>query len=225
MRNAVIIFFLIIILVLSGAAIHTAETKTIRKNELDSSLSAAMEQSMKILTINPTYHIERSPESDEFAADFIQGFLMNVTSNSDFTIEILNIDVEKGLLDVRIVEKYKQIIGYGQVSCRKTVILEELKVTEDVFYDVLFWGYNDEQNQDLTTEYIIKKVSIHSGDKLKSTILPKHGLERAGYVFCGWRMEKPVNGISVLYDEKNIDTINVNQELEFRAVYQPEEEM
>jgi hypothetical protein len=223
MRNAVIIFFMIVILIMSGAAIHTVETKTIRKNELDSSLGAAMEQSMKILTINPTYHIERSSGSDEFAADFIQGFLMKVTSNSNYTIEILKIDVEKGLLDVQIVEKYKHIIGYGQVSCRKTVILEALKEAEDVFYDVLFWGYNDESKVELPAEYIIKKVSIQGGDKLNSTILPKHGLERTGYVFCGWKMEKPINGMNILYGDNNIELINVNQELEFRAVYEPEE--
>ena len=36
-------------------------------------------------------------------------------------------DVEKGLLDVRAKARFRQIIGYGEVSCRKTVILEELE--------------------------------------------------------------------------------------------------
>ena len=110
MKNAVIGFFMIVILVISLAAIQTAENRTTRKNELDSSLSEAMEQSMKILTVNPVYHIEKESGTDEFTADFIQGFLMKTTSNSEFTVEILNVDVEKGLLDVRAKSRFRQII-------------------------------------------------------------------------------------------------------------------
>ena len=39
-------------------------------------LAEAMEQSMKILTVNPVYHIEKESGSDEFTADFIQGFAL-----------------------------------------------------------------------------------------------------------------------------------------------------
>ncbi|CUX20728.1 hypothetical protein [Clostridium sp. C105KSO13] len=222
MRNAIIVFFMSIILIFSGTAIQTAENRTIRKNELESSLSAAMEQSMKILKIRPTYNIDVSSEEDEFAADFIQGFLMKTTSNSDFIIEILGMDVEKGLLDVRVTEKYRQVIGYGKISCRKTVILEEAETREEKFYSVSFWVPDKEKPKagDLPDEYIIKKINVHSGDVLDAAVLPKSSVERKGYLFRGWRLVKPGNGLEILYGEDNIDSLRAEENMDFRAVYQ-----
>ena len=40
------------------------------QNELDSILGAAMEESMEILTVNPTYSIGKEVEGKELAADF-----------------------------------------------------------------------------------------------------------------------------------------------------------
>ena len=57
MRHAVMGFFILIMLIFAGASIYTAETKTMHQNELDSILGAAMEESMEILTVNPTYSI------------------------------------------------------------------------------------------------------------------------------------------------------------------------
>ena len=219
MRNAIIVFFMIIILIFSGVIIQTAENKTTRKNELDSSLSGAMEQSMKILKIHPADNKGISLGEDEFAADFIQGFLMKTTSSSDFAIEILGIDVKKGLLDVRVTEKYKQIIGYGEVSCRKTVILEDIETREQQFYSVSFRVPKEEEGT-LPDEYIIKKVNFHSGDILDATAIPKSSISRKGQAFCGWKMVKPVNGLGLLYGEENISSLRVAEDIEFQAVYQ-----
>lgn len=220
MKNAVIGFFMVIILIFSGVAIQTAENKTLRKNELDNSLGTAMEQSMKVLTVNPIYHIEKEGGTDEFVADFIQGFLIKTESDADITLEILDVDVEKGLLDVRAVETYKQIIGYGKITCRKTVILDDVREKEDGFYQVAFSEESEEGKPD--SKYILKQVAVHSGDNLTAAVLPKGKRERKGYIFCGWRMAKPVNGIGILYGEENIDSICVNDDIEFQAVYQRE---
>lgn len=225
MRNAVIVIFMIVILVFSGVSIQAAENKAIRKNELETSLGEAMEQSMKVLTIHPVYHIDNSSKTDEFAADFIQGFLMKTTSNSDFIIEILGIDVEKGLLDVRVAERYKQIIGYGEISCRKTVILEDFEKEEEAFYQVSFWATKEGGREESESEYIIKQVNVHSGGNLNAAMLPQSSVERKGRTFRGWRMIKPVNGLGILYGEENISTLRVRENLEFEAVYRQEEEL
>ena len=216
MKNAVIGFFMIVILVISLAAIQTAENRTTRKNELDSSLSEAMEQSMKILTVNPVYHIEKESGTDEFTADFIQGFLMKTTSNSEFTVEILNVDVEKGLLDVRAKSRFRQIIGYGEVSCRKTVILEELEEDKETPCYISFFAEKPAKEADTENNYVLKKISVHCGDRLS-------GLEKKGYIFCGWKMTKPVNGIGILYGKENINTLCAGDDMEFQAVYEQEE--
>lgn len=240
MKNAVTGFFMIVILVFSGVCIQTAGTKTTRKNELDANLAAAMEQSMQILTIDPVYHISRDSGAEEFTADFIQSFLTNTTSDSAFTIEILKVDVEKGLLDVRVKETYKQVIGEGSVSCRKTVILEDVKEEEDVFYRVSFMmeideeedGKNAEQENgeaeetqaSTLKEIKLKEIQVHSGDHLSAVMLPKNGLEKKGEVFCGWKMVEPVSGISVLYGEDNIENVCVLGDMKFQAVYRKESE-
>ena len=223
MKNAVIGFFMIVILVISLAAIQTAENRTTRKNELDSSLSEAMEQSMKILTVNPVYHIEKESGTDEFTADFIQGFLMKTTSNSEFTVEILNVDVEKGLLDVRAKSRFRQIIGYGEVSCRKTVILEELEEDKETPCYISFFAEKPAKEADTENNYVLKKISVHCGDRLSAAMLPESGLEKKGYIFCGWKMTIPVNGIGILYGKENINTLCAGDDMEFQAVYEQEE--
>ena len=223
MNNAVIGFFLVIILIFSGVAIQTAEDKTTRKNELDNSLGAAMEQSMKILTVNPVYHIEKEDGSDELAADFIQGFLLKTTSNSDYTIEILDIDVEKGLLDVRAEETYKQVIGHGKISCRKTVILEDLVEKEDIFYHVSFQAGYAEHKGEEAKDYVLKQISIHSGDNLTAEALPNINMDKEGRRFRGWRIVKPEDHTGILYNRENISDICVTEEIVLQAVYQTEE--
>ena len=87
--------FILIMLIFAGASIYTAETKTMHQNELDSILGAAMEESMEILTVNPTYSIGKEVEGKELAADFIQNMLMRTTSKSTFEVEILTADAQK----------------------------------------------------------------------------------------------------------------------------------
>lgn len=138
MRHAVMGFFILIMLIFAGASIYTAETKTMHQNELDSILGAAMEESMEILTVNPTYSIGKEVEGKELAADFIQNMLMRTTSKSTFEVEILTADAQKGLLDVRVTEYYRQIWGTGKAVARKTVILDDVEGKEEVFSKISF---------------------------------------------------------------------------------------
>lgn len=216
MKNAVIGFFMIVILIISGVSIQTAENRKIRKNELDSTLSTAMEQSMKVLTVNPVYHIEKENGTDEFIADFIQGFLMKTTSNSDFTVDILDVDVEKGILDVKVKERYKQIIGYGEVASQKTIILEEEMEPEEEFYKISFlsWGKDGQRES-----YTIKQVNVLNGDSLSASILPQAEIEKEGYVFSGWELVKPKLDIGILYNKENVGSLYAREDMEFKAVY------
>lgn len=218
MKNAVISFFMLVILIFSAAAIQTAENKSFRKNELNRSLGEAMEQSMKILTINPIYYIEGGANSSAFIADFIQGFLTKTTSNSDFKVEIYNVDVEKGLLDVKVTETFGQIIGQGQVSSRKSVVLEDVKREENTYFLISF--LKEDQSVTPEDEKVLKQVSVHSGENLSPELLPAGIKEKEGYNFRGWKMTKPTNGIEILYDKQNISMLMAWGDMEFVPVYQ-----
>lgn len=128
------------------------------QNELDSILGAAMEESMEILTVNPTYSIGKEVEGKELAADFIQNMLMRTTSKSTFEVEILTADAQKGLLDVRVTEYYRQIWGTGKAVARKTVILDDVEGKEEVFSKISFWkSYKDNKGEE---KRIVKQVVV-----------------------------------------------------------------
>lgn len=188
MKNAVIGFILFVILVFTGVTIYTIEGKTTRKNELDSNLGAAMEQSMTIFTIDPTYTVEKE-NNDHLIADFIENFLVKTTTDSTFTIDVLEVDAEKGLLDVKVTEEFNQFVSKGHVSCRKTVILEDYENSDNEVCEVSFYlpvEVKDKPGQ--FENQIVKSLQINKGAKLANEMLPTV-TEREGYVFKGWKLE------------------------------------
>ena len=104
MKNAIIALIGIAMVIMVTVGINTVENKTMRQNELDSNLDKALERTMEILTIDPVYQISKN--DTEVAADFIENFLVNTTSDATFKIDIITVDPEKGLLDVQVSESY-----------------------------------------------------------------------------------------------------------------------
>ena len=82
MKNAVIGFCSIIILLLAGMGISTAEGRTMRQNELDSTLNAAMVQSMEVLTMSKDYSVTFQKDGKVIkqiqvhGGDFLSGSLL-----------------------------------------------------------------------------------------------------------------------------------------------------
>lgn len=214
MRHAVMGFFIVMMLVLTGASIYTAETKTMHKNELDSILGAALEESMEILTVNPVYSIGKETDGKELAADFIQNMLIRTTSKSMFEIEILTADAQKGLLDVRVTEHFRQIWGKGKVVSRKTVILDDVQKKEETFSRISFWKIY--QNEDGQEKRIIKQVVLPEGILLPAEILPVE-TEQSKEQIRGWKLRGESKDI--VYTEQNVGTLKAVGNLEFEAVY------
>lgn len=214
MKLAVTGFFLFVILLLSGGVIYTVETRSVHQNELDSALGTAMEQTMEILTVNPVYQIKKDEAAQELAADFIQNFLIQTTSDSEFEIEVLTADADKGLLDVRVTERYRQIIGEGKAVCKKTVILEDEKVKENQYFTVSF------QIEGKT----VKQAAVRGGDYLSEAVLPESGIQKEGYVLAGWERILQEDTDRILYDSGNISTVKMTQNVEFKAVYRIKKE-
>lgn len=214
MRHAVMGFFIVMMLVLTGASIYTTETKTMHQNELDSILGAALEESMEILTVNPVYSIGKETDGKELAADFIQNMLIRTTSKSMFEIEILTADAQKGLLDVRVTEHFRQIWGKGKVVSRKTVILDDVQKKEETFSRISFWKIY--QNEDGQEKRIIKQVVLPEGILLPAEILPVE-TEQSKEQIRGWKLRGESKDI--VYTEQNVGTLKAVGNLEFEAVY------
>lgn len=207
MKNAIIALIGIAMVIMVTVGINTVENKTMRQNELDNNLDKALERTMEILTIDPTYRIGKN--ETEVAADFIENYLVNTTGDATFQIDIKAIDPEKGLLDVEVTGKYSQIIGSGKVSSRKTVILDDWENNENVYFTVQF----EKDNK------VIKEVNVHGGDKITKSILPQSMVQEKDTVFKGWRMIKPQES-DVLYTEDTITNLSVTDHLVFQAIYQ-----
>ena len=207
MKNAIIALIGIAMVIMVTVGINTVENKTMRQNELDSNLDKALERTMEILTIDPVYQISKN--DTEVAADFIENFLVNTTSDATFKIDIITVEPEKGLLDVQVSESYAQVIGTGKVSARKTVILDDWENPDNTYFTVRF----------CLDDKIIKQVNIHGGDKITKGILPQSISESETAVFKGWRMMMPQES-DVLYTEDTILNLTVTNDLVFQAIYQ-----
>lgn len=195
MKNAVIGFCSIIILLLAGLAISTVEGRTMRQNELESTVSSVMEQSMEVLMISKDYDIHNQKE---FVADFIQNAFVRMNSKSKYEVEVFSVDIEKGVLDAQVTQTYSQLFVPGKVSVRKTVVLDDYTNENNTYYSVTFKKDGN----------IIKQIQIHGGDFLTSGILPQ------GVGVTKWKDSS--SGIT--YTSSNISELAVTKNIIFDAV-------
>lgn len=123
MKQMVFGLIAVTMVVLFLTIIITVHGRTLRSSEVSQSLSEAMQTTMNHLLSQNSYSIS---DTDEFIADFLEAFLMQVNSDSDITVHILEADVQKGLLSVEVVETYTHPNGEkGQVSACRTILLDK----------------------------------------------------------------------------------------------------
>lgn len=192
MKNFIIGLCSILILILTGLTVGTVHGKTMRENELSSTVSSTMEESMRILTLDQKYKIENEKE---FIADFIESSLVKMDSNSIYEIIIHTVDIKKGILDATVKQHYKQIFIPGKVSCRKTIILDD---------------YNKEGSYKITFkkgDKIIKQLSVTGGDFMSAALLPNN------VEVTKWKLQENGN----IYTSANIANVAVTQDLTFIA--------
>ena len=161
MKNILIGFFCVMFLILCGLGVSMSSGKQMRQNELDSTLSSAMEDAMIILKDSDLYTTE---DTQQLVADAIQNGLVQTDSKSDYSVTVYTADKKKGILDVEVTEHYKQPFKIGKVTIRKTAVLEEYNVDDDdeVDYVVTF----------SETEKVIGQFTINQGSKIPESQIP-----------------------------------------------------
>ena len=121
MKNMLVAFYAAIIaflIILIGFTIHG---RSIRQVELDNALKSSMENAMTTLL----YEEGKPQTEEEWTSDFIQSLALQINSNSDLKIVIMEADMEKGLLSVEATLTWYHPIGTkGSVSSFRTAILE-----------------------------------------------------------------------------------------------------
>ena len=97
-----------------------------RQNELNRAVDSALQDTVNNQFDKTTYSVN---SNDELVADFIEALLVQINSDCSVKVNVLDVDYQKGLLSVEVIEKYKHPIGTeGQVSVKRTVVMEQYTV-------------------------------------------------------------------------------------------------
>ena len=191
MKNILIGFFCLMFLILCGLGVSMSSGKQIRQNELDSTLSSAMEDALVMLKDSDLYETENTKQ---LIADAIQNSLVQTDSKSDYSITIYTADKARGVLDVEVTEHYKQPFKAGKVTIRKTALLEE--------YD-----FDDEEMEYVVTfsesEKVIGQFTINQDSKIPESQIP------AGYKY---------KYKGKIYTAEELENIVVKQDMHIQCI-------
>lgn len=160
MKNILIGFFCLMFLILCGLGISMSSGKIMRQNELDSTVSSAMEDALSMLDKNDLYTIA---DAKQLAADAIQNSLVQLDSDSKYSVTIFA-DKTKGELDMEVTEDYKQPFKQGKVTVHKTAVREEYNNADDekVNYTITF----------SEKEKVVKQFAINRDAKIPASQIP-----------------------------------------------------
>ena len=118
LESAGILFIFLLIIV----CLFNLFGETVSSNELENTLSASMEHALYTTMQKNNYQIQ---SEEQLAADLCHELMASSTVEADYTIEFLQIDMENGLLDMKVTQKtHAAKFVNTTVSCRKTLILE-----------------------------------------------------------------------------------------------------
>lgn len=126
MKNVFLGFGTTICAIISIVIVMTLCGTNMRQNELNRAVDSALQDTVENQFDSKTYSVS---SNDEFIADFMEALLVQINSDCSIKVNVLDVDYQKGLLSVEVIEKYKHLIGTeGQVSVKRTVIMEQYTV-------------------------------------------------------------------------------------------------
>lgn len=124
MKNAVLLISLAITTMLTLTILNTIYGRMDRAMELESNLSSVVEETLEDMVLESAYSNE---DMDSFVGRFAQRLLLVMDTVSDVTIDVLQCNMEKGILSVRVTLSYMHPNeGVGKIVCEKHVILNRL---------------------------------------------------------------------------------------------------
>lgn len=141
MKNVVTGIMMSIMMALFIIIILTTDDRIIRINEVNTALADALDESLNVLDINK-YSIA---DTDELIADVTQGLLVQIESDAEVTVNVMDADNDKGIVTVEAVENFRKASrSAGQTAATRTIILEKQQV-QDTY---------DEDNRQFNITYL-----------------------------------------------------------------------
>ena len=112
--------------IISIVIVMTLCGTNMRQNELNRAVDSSIKDTVENQFDDTTYSVN---SNDEFVADFMEALLVQINSDCSVVVNVLDVDYQKGLLSVEVIEKYIHPIGTeGNVSVKRTVIMEQYTV-------------------------------------------------------------------------------------------------
>lgn len=158
------------IVILFVAVLLTMQHKNVRKEELEQSLTEAMETTMQMVQADA----DRDYTSEDMRTLLIRNLVPQMNSDSELTVRIVEADAEKGLLSVEVEEQFSYPGGkQGRIECFRTILAEreeEEKWEENIdMHTVTFYRSKEEMEQGKS---YYKKMEIQNGDACISPAEP-----------------------------------------------------
>lgn len=193
MKNAVLIFTHAIFWVFTLAIAMTISGRMNRSMELQSNLSSAVEAAVDGMAV------ETSPWNGQkmFTGGFIEGafydeeelavaecverLVTTLDTDSGVQVDVMKADTKKGVLAIRVTEKFKHPNGKdGTVTCERVAIRDHISETPEEQYKIKFYRTKTDMEAE---ENCYKIYTVRKGDHIVPPVAPV----AEGANFKGWK--------------------------------------
>lgn len=182
MKQIAVLFSVFFLGVITIVSVMASGGRSNREMELADNLPAAVEETVSELMEEKKYDIT---SENEMIADMVEDLSGKLDSDCDITVNIENIDKEKGLMSVNVVAEYHHPNGKeGKVTCERTVVFNKVQDVSSKLCRVTF--FVDGRSY--------KSCKILQGDLVSVPVEPVAD----GKVFVEWTDE---NGNSVNFTD------------------------
>lgn len=135
MKNVIMGAMMSVIILLITIIILTTDDRIVRINEDNTALANALDESISVIDTDK-YSIA---DTSQLIADISQGLFMQIESDSDITVNVMDADKDKGIVTVEAVQSFTKPTGkQGQAAATRTVILEEKQPEDNRIYNIHF---------------------------------------------------------------------------------------
>lgn len=178
MKNMITVIVCAILGVITLMIVMSVNGRMNRSMEVKSSLSSAVEETVKNLGESGAYSIN---DTNEYVTDFMQCLSDFLDADSDLAVEVVKADKEKGLLAIHVTESFLHPNGRnGTVECDRTVILSPADKIQQAQYTIRFYLTKADLDAGKNC-YKICRVS--ENERITALANP----QKEGESFDGWR--------------------------------------